>query len=69
MPSDDPEPRRLDLRDFLSVGPCCQRPGVPMRSGSAITTCPECHGLMIVGECAREKLRTTLDARESQDGV
>lgn len=51
-------PRRFGVSDFLSSGPCRQRPGMKSKvGGPTITTCPECPGLMRAGECARDALK------------
>lgn len=56
-----PESHRLSITDFLSAGPCRQRPGMRTAKGQTITTCPECPGLMRVGECARDALKVELE--------
>ena len=56
-----PEPGRLSVADFLSAGPCRQRPGMRTARGQTITTCPECPGLMRAGECARDALKGELE--------
>ena len=56
-PETTDEPRRLSITDFLSSGPCRQRPGMRTDRGQTITTCPECPGLMRAGECARDALK------------
>jgi hypothetical protein len=55
-------PRRLDVRDFLSAGPCQQRPGILNTThGKIMTTCSECPGLMWAGDCARDQLVEALN--------
>lgn len=55
-------PKHFDVREFLSTGPCQQRPGVLNRKvGKMMTTCHECPGLMWAGECARDKLAEDLN--------
>ena len=51
----------MQLLDFLSAGPCRQREGMRNKmTGTVMTTCEECPGLMWAGECARERLRASL---------
>jgi hypothetical protein len=50
----------ISVLDFFSSAPCQQRlPGMAFKDErrTPITTCPECDGIMLVGQCARDEAR------------
>ena len=60
----------MAVRDFLTTGPCEQRPGLRNRvTGKVITTCVLCDGIMRQGDCLRDRLRAYLDTTPPTGGT
>ena len=53
--------KRMNVLDFFSTGACKQiLPGVGFKNKKRqgrLTTCPECPGIIIVGQCLRDQTR------------
>lgn len=60
---------QLTILDFFADGTCKQNlPGMGFgdKRKTRITTCPDCPGIMRVGECLRDQTRRKLDRADAK---